>query len=102
MIVYDNRDFSSFEVDGAWLGRGGLARLVGAIPGVQILRRPLLLSRWRESEFCEFQLAGDVFVASSEDDGGRFLISSRGPASHATRETVRQAFCDARAWWGFA
>ena len=101
MVVYDNRDFSAFEVEGALLGRRGLVRLVRSISGAVVLRSPKLFSRFRESEFCEFQVDGEQFVAAAEGWGGRYRISPRHQASRAALEQVREAFCLSRPFFGF-
>ena len=52
MIIFDNKDLTSFMVDGALLGRSGAVRVVQTIPGGLVLRKPKLFSRFREFEFC--------------------------------------------------
>jgi hypothetical protein len=67
MRVYDLRDSEgrvfAFEVKNFFLERSRVCRVVSKIPGVRIIRRPKILSWFREEVFCEFELEGVTFVA---------------------------------------
>ena len=100
MIVYACQDDVSFEVDGAMLGRRGVVRVVRTIPGAQVLRSPKPFSRFREYEFCEFQVNGVRFYVEEEEVGGRFLVSPRDQSQRSTADLVRQAFAQASPMFG--
>ena len=67
--------FFAFEVGNAGLGRRGVCRVVEAIPGAKVVRRPKFLSWFREEEFCEFVVDGKTFVAwEPYGDSSRYWI----------------------------
>lgn len=100
MVVYDNPSLTAFEVDGALLGRRGLVKLIGTIPGATIRRKPKLFSSFREFDFCEFEVRGEVFCVEEVEINGRYFIAPRGGDPHGGLGLVRQAFCDARPFFG--
>jgi hypothetical protein len=100
MVVYDNRDFTSFEIDGALLGRQGVVRIVRNIAGAVVVRSPKWFSSFREHEFCEFDVDGCRFSVEEEEIGGRYSVGSRSVASRETLALVRQAFAQARPFFG--
>jgi hypothetical protein len=67
MRVYDLRDQEgrvfAFEVKNLFFDRSGVCRIVSTIPGARIIRRPKVLSWFREEVFCEFELGEVRFVA---------------------------------------
>jgi hypothetical protein len=101
VIIFDNKDLTSFMVDGALLGRSGAVRVVQRIPGGLVLRKPKLFSRSREFEFCEFEVNGTRFSVEEEEIGGKYSIGPKGTATQGTLELVRQAFAAARPVFGF-
>ena len=97
MRTYDLKDeegrVRAFEVDNIVLGRGGVAAVVGRLPGVRLIRRPRILSWWREEEFCEFEVEGVHFVASEPfGDNSRYWIGPRPPMFVKQTAIVRAAF----------
>jgi hypothetical protein len=87
----------AFEVSNTLLGRRGACRVVAGIPGVTILRRPQVLSWWREEVFCEFSLGGVRFgICEPYGDNSRYWIGPAGgePLVGSTAEIVqvRDAF----------
>lgn len=67
MKVYDIHDNAgrvfAFEIGNFGIGRHGVCRIARTIPGAVVVRQPKFLSWWRESEFCEFIVDGELFVA---------------------------------------
>ena len=98
MKVYDLNDTQgrvfAFEVDNTLLGRRGLCGIVLTIPGVVLVREPLVtLSELREEEFCEFEVDGVRFVAWEPfGDNSRYWIGSKPPRWAPQIETVREVF----------
>jgi hypothetical protein len=71
MRVYDLQDQEglvfAFEVKNFWLARSTACKIPSMVPGVRIIRRPKVLSKFRnDDEFCEFELAGVRFVMSED------------------------------------
>ncbi len=98
MRVFDitpgNKGLVAFEVNAA-LGRRRAARVVAAIAGVRILRRPRLLAGVREEVFCEFELKGQRFNVWEPFGGSsRYWIGSSNAAAASVLQVVRQAFID--------
>ena len=62
LLDTDGRVYA-FEVNNSGLGRKGVCRVVETIHGAQIVRRPKILSWFREEVFCEFEVDGKTFVA---------------------------------------
>ena len=90
----------AFEVDAAPLGRRGVLRVVAQLPGVRILRAPVLLSWLREEVFCEFELAGARFHAWEPlGDNSRYWIGPAGdrPMPASATQQLRDAFVTASA-----
>ena len=100
MVIHDNPKCSSFEVDGALLGRRGVVRVIRRIPSACVLREPKWLSRFREVEFCEFEINGEVFFVEEEEHGGRYLVAPRGIGPSSNLEMVRGAFAKVRPLFG--
>jgi hypothetical protein len=50
-----------FEIRSFLLSRSRVVKILRSIPGINIRRTPRFLSRFREQEFCEFELGGQVF-----------------------------------------
>jgi hypothetical protein len=83
----------AFEVDNFGLGRRGVCRVVAAIEGARILRRPKFLSWFRESVFCEFVIDGEPFQAEEPyGDSSRYWIGPRPPRRIPQTRKVRDAF----------
>ena len=91
---------AAFEVSNITLSRTRACRIVEAIPGAQILKRPAAFSWFREPVFCKFELDGQKFeIEEPFGDSSRFWI---GPAStgnnqrilkwHPATDKVRHAF----------
>jgi hypothetical protein len=78
--------------------------IVSGIPGVSILRGPLLLSwRWREQEFGVFELGGDQFLVWEPfGDNSRYWVGPIVAGKWSPHlETVRAAFAGVPRfrWW---
>ena len=87
----------AFEVSNWLLGRRGACRVVAGVAGVTMLRRPRVLSWWREEVFCEFSLGGEQFeIWEPYGDSSRYWIGPAGaePLVGSTAEIVqvRDAF----------
>lgn len=97
MRIYDlidvaNRVFA-FEVDNTFPGRRGPRRVVARIPGVHIVRAPNGTGANEEEEFCEFELAGEVFVIEEPfGDSSRYWIGAKPPRWVPQIAVVRDAF----------
>jgi hypothetical protein len=101
VTVYDIKDAEgrvvAFEVDNSWIGRRGLCRLVTKIPQSRLVRRPRVLSWFREDAFCEFEIDGVIFEASEPfGDNDRYWIGPRPTRWAPPILAVRQAFLDKR------
>jgi hypothetical protein len=101
MKVHDLKDaegrVSAFEVDNSGLGRRGLCRIVRRVPGARIIRGPMLLLSWfRETSFCEFELDGVRFEANEGPwgDDERYWIGPKSPGWVPQLASVRKAFLD--------
>ena len=101
MKVYDLKDAEgrvvAFEVDNIILGRRGLCRVIRNIPGATLLREPVSVLSWfRESEFCEFEMGGVRFSADEGPwgDDSRFSVGPKPRRWVPQLEAVRQAFVD--------
>ena len=93
-IVDPEKRVLAFEVSkGLTLDRRRVVKVVEAIHGVTITRRPKLIESLDHEEFCEFTLDGAEFVAWEPfNDSDRYWI---GPKSHQWTEVidrVRDAF----------
>lgn len=98
MQVYNLKEpdgrVSAFEVDNT--GRRKLCRIAHRIPGVRIVRRPVLFSWFREAEFCEFELDGVRFVAwEPYGDNSRYWVGPTPRRWVPQIEAVRNAFLQA-------
>lgn len=63
----------AFEVGN--FSRRRVCHILSSIPGVKMLRTPCLLSRFREDEFCEFEISGQRFKAWEPwGDNSRYWI----------------------------
>jgi hypothetical protein len=97
MTIYELKDkdgrIFAFEVDNVLLSRRGVCRILRSVPGVRILRAPRFLSRFREEEFCEFELGGRRFKAWEPfGDNSRYWIGPE-PAQWCEQvDLVRDAF----------
>lgn len=80
----------AFEVENAGLDRRGVCRIVGAIPGARITRRPKFLSWLREEVFCEFLVDGKKFIAWEPfGDNSRYWIGPGSTECLAQTKSVR-------------
>lgn len=92
LLDEDGRVFA-FEVNNTGLGRNGVCRVVETIPGAQIIRRPKLLSWFREEVFCEFSVGGKTFIAWEPfGDNSRYWIGPEPTEWLAETQSVRDAF----------
>lgn len=101
MKTYDLLDAQgrvfAFEIDNALIGRRGVCRVVSSIPGAEVHRRPLFLSWFRESVFCEFEVQGHRFeVEEPFGDNSRYLVGASEPGWKPPFEQVHAAFRAAR------
>jgi hypothetical protein len=91
-LLDDHGRLRAFEIDNLLIGRRGVVAILRKMPGARIIRRPLLLSGWREDEFAEFEIEGTAFtVFEPFGDSNRYWIGPvEGFSVHT--ETVRAAF----------
>ena len=93
-------DLLAFEVS-SLLGVSGVARILQAVDGVQILERQRLFRGLRHEEVrIRFEYQGERFTVEEPfGDSSRFWIGpeSRSPTPRLDR--IREAFTRAR-WWG--
>ena len=92
LIDQDGRLFA-FEVDNSRLGRKKICKILTSIPGIQILRKPIFMSEFREEVFCEFELNGLKFeVWEPFGDNSRYWIGPEPVLTTEQIKTVREAF----------
>ena len=101
MKVYDITDdegrIFAFEVDNTPLGRQGAWRVVRAIAGARVIRRPRRFWLFDPDEFCEFELDGVRFVVEEPwGDNSRYWIGPTPPRWVPQTAIVRDAFGQAR------
>ena len=88
----ENRIFA-FEVSNLVLGRSGVCRVIQAIPGAVLTRKPKLLSWFREGSFCEFTVDGETFEAEEPfGDNSRYWVGPCPPRWLPQTEMVHEAF----------
>ena len=88
----ENRLFA-FEVSTFGIGRHGVCRVVQTIPGAVLIRKPKLLSWFREDSFCEFTVGGEKYEAEEPfGDNSRYWVGPRPPRWLAQTEKVHEAF----------
>lgn len=98
MKTFDLRDreghLYAFEVNNVLLGRRGLLRVVRTIPSVRITRKPLVLLSWfREEEFCEFTVGDRRFVAWEPfGDNSRYWVGPQPLCRCTELSMVRDTF----------
>jgi len=97
MKVYDLHDTQNrlwaFEISNLGVGRRGVCRVVEAIPGAMLKRKPKFLSWFREDAFCEFLVDGELYVAEEPwGDNSRYWIGPNPPRWLPQTEKVRAAF----------
>jgi hypothetical protein len=95
MKIYDIHDAEgrvfAFEVKN--FGRSRVAKFVSSISGAKVTREPMVLSSFREDEFCEFTVNGQLFVAwEPYGDNSRYWIGPRPPKWCEEVLLVRHAF----------
>ncbi|MBS0457649.1 MAG: hypothetical protein JSS44_10005 [Proteobacteria bacterium] len=84
----------AIEISSA-LGRRRAARVVEAIPGAHIKRRPKLIARLDQEVFCEFELEGQQFnIWEPHGSSGRYWIGPSSGKKTPVLLRVRQAFID--------
>jgi len=106
MKVYDLQDKEgrnfAFEVPNSFIGRSEVARIVGAIPGATLVRKPKMFSFVSEEEFCEWEINGVHFKAWEPfGDNSRFWIGPNPVRWTSEIQVVRHAFLQHRPFWGF-
>jgi len=88
----ENRLFA-FEVSNLGLGRHGVCRVVQTIPGAVLVRKPKLLSWFREGSFCEFVVDGEKYEAEEPfGDNSRYWVGPCPPRWLPQTEKVHEAF----------
>lgn len=96
MQIYEYRNhigqLQSFEIENALIGRRGVVRVLSKIPEVKIVQPPKLLLSWfREEEFCKFEIGGTQFLVEEPfGDNSRYWIG--GPRQNDQLEIVAKAF----------
>jgi hypothetical protein len=80
-----------FEVSNLLIGRRGVARLLGTVPGIRITKRP---AWFRDGAlFCSFELDGSSFFAEEPcNDSSRFLIAATSTVEPDLIRRVREPF----------
>ena len=100
MRIYDLRDEEgrvvAFEVPNMWLGRRGALRVIRAIAGARITRRPHAFTLFAEEDFCEFTLGDVTFgISAPFGDNSRYWIGPLPVLWCPEVEAVRAAFAAA-------
>jgi hypothetical protein len=97
MKLYDLKDkdgrIFAFEIPNWRLSRNGVCKVVRSIPEAHVLRTPRFLSRFREEEFCGFEVYGQKFKAREPfGDNSRYWIGPEPPHWCEQVEVARDAF----------
>ncbi len=105
MKIYELKDKEgrvfAFEVGNTLLSRRNVCKIVLAIPGARLIKKPCFLSRFREEEFCEFEVHGQKFAAcESFGDGSRYWIGPKPPIWNQEVEKVKEVFAHAKPFFG--
>lgn len=91
----------AFEVDNAFLSRKGVCKIVVAIPEARLIKKPCFLSRFREDEFCVFEINGQTFIAEELfGDSSRYWIGAKPPIQNEQIEKIKEAFIKAKPFFG--
>jgi hypothetical protein len=104
MRIYDIHDaqgrVAAFEIDGFFIGRRGVARIIDTIPGASIIRRPAGFLRFGDrDEFCEFTMHLQKFIAWEPwGDSSRYWIGPSPPGWCEELSLIREAFAAYRLW----
>jgi hypothetical protein len=71
--------FAAFEVANWRIGRRGACAIVRRIPGVEVLKRPVFLSWFREEVFCQFRVGDHTFeIEEPFGDNSRYWVGPAG------------------------
>ncbi len=105
MKIYELKDKEgrvfSFEVGNMFLSRRCVCKIVLTIPGAKLIKRPCFLSRFREEEFCEFEVDGQIFAAcESFGDNTRYWIGPKPEIWKPQIEKIKEAFAHAKPFFG--
>lgn len=98
MKTFDVRDMQgrllAFEVSNTWLSRRKCCIIISRIPGVEIVRKPKLLSFFSgEEEFCEFKIGTHNFIVWEPfGDSNRYYIGEANQASVDEIKILKEYF----------
>lgn len=103
MKVYEQHDDQgrtfSIEIEIPARGRRGVISVLEKIEGLELTKRPKLLSSWREEIFCRFVLDGEAYFAEEPfGDNSRYWIGPDDCEWHPSFERVVSAFGAASRW----
>lgn len=83
----------AFEIPNWRLSRSGACVVVERIPGVVLVRRPKIMSWFRESAFCEFKVEGELYeIEEPFGDNSRYWVGPKPPRVLPQTEAVHAAF----------
>ena len=73
-----------------------VTRIASNIPGAKILKKPKVLSWFKEDVFCEFELNNKQFTIEEPfGDNSRYLIGTNPPGNCEELEIIEEAFRNA-------
>ncbi len=106
MKVYDLHDKEgrnfAFEIGNSFIDRSEVARIVKAIPGATLIKKPRTFSWVSEEEFCEWEINGVRFKAWEPfGDNSRYWIGPESAQSTPEIQMIKDAFLRHRPFWGF-
>ena len=91
----DEGKLHAFEVPNILLSRKAIVKLVSNIPGASVVKKPSLLSWFREDMFCKFIVDGQMFtVEEPYGDNSRYLVGAEPPGWCPQLEVVERAFSE--------
>ncbi len=97
MKVYDLHDKEgrnfAFEIGNSFIDRSEVARIVKAIPGATLIKKPRTFSWVSEEEFCEWEINGVRFKAWEPfGDNSRYWIGPESAQSTPEIQMIKDAF----------
>ncbi len=92
--IYDSqKQLLAFEIENDSIGRHAICRVVRTISGATLIRKPKVLSWFREEVFCEFTVDGGAYIAEEPyGDSNRYWIGPISAGWLAQTEKVHDAF----------
>lgn len=93
----DQGQLTGFIVSNLLLGRHGVPRIVGRIPGAKVVRKQKRFVVSAPDDFCEFIVDGKTFLTIEPfGDNSEFWVVTEPPEECPQIETVRRAFVEHR------